>query len=58
MFHDWYHNDAVIQVAYMLSEGAEKAGLGSHAASLRWVLHHSALSGKYGDAIVLGGSTV
>ncbi|KPM34299.1 hypothetical protein AK830_g12274 [Neonectria ditissima] len=55
---DWYHSDAVLDAAYRVSQGAEQAGLTGHAVSLRWILHHSALSGRYEDAIVLGGSSL
>jgi aflatoxin B1 aldehyde reductase len=46
----------VIEAAFALSEGAEKAGL--HEVALRWILHHSELSGQHGDAIVVGGSSL
>lgn len=37
---------------------AKKHGLTGHAASLRWAIHHSALSGDHGDAIIIGARTV
>jgi aflatoxin B1 aldehyde reductase len=37
---------------------AKKHGLTGHAASLRWAIHHSALSGEHGDAVVIGASKV
>jgi aflatoxin B1 aldehyde reductase len=37
---------------------AKKYGITGHAASLRWVVHHSALSGEYGDAVIIGASKV
>lgn len=39
-------------------EIAEKHGISGHAASLRWTAYHSALSGEYGDGIVVGASSV
>jgi len=35
---------------------AKKHGINGHAASLRWAIHHSALSGDHGDAVVIGAS--
>jgi aflatoxin B1 aldehyde reductase len=36
---------------------AQREGLTGHAVALRWVLHHSILDGKLGDAIVIGASS-
>ncbi|KAF3008274.1 hypothetical protein E8E14_003031 [Neopestalotiopsis sp. 37M] len=54
----FYDRSAVVEAAFALSEGAEKAGLRGHEVALRWILHHSALSGQRGDAIVVGGSSL
>lgn len=54
----WYHHEPVIEAAHDLSSAAEKMGLNSHCVALRWALHHSALSSMYGDAIVIGGSSL
>jgi len=37
---------------------AKKHGLTGHAASLRWAIHHSALSGEQGDGVIIGASKV
>jgi aflatoxin B1 aldehyde reductase len=37
---------------------AQKEGLTGHAVALRWVLHHSILDGKLGDAIIIGASSL
>jgi len=37
---------------------AQKEGLTGHAVALRWVLHHSILDGKLGDAMIIGASSL
>jgi aflatoxin B1 aldehyde reductase len=37
---------------------ATSHGIDGHSMSLRWVLHHSILSREYGDAIIIGASSV
>lgn len=36
-----------------VSDAAARSGLTGHAVALSWVLHHPALHGEHGDAIVL-----
>ncbi|RFU35710.1 hypothetical protein B7463_g537, partial [Scytalidium lignicola] len=35
-----------------------KHGINGHAAALRWTVYHSTLSDKYGDAVIIGASSV
>lgn len=37
---------------------AAKHGVSGHAAALRWTAYHSVLDPKYGDAVIIGSSTV
>ncbi|RFU81908.1 aflatoxin b1 aldehyde reductase member 2 [Trichoderma arundinaceum] len=37
---------------------AAKHGISGHAAALRWTVNHSALNKKFGDAIIIGSSTI
>lgn len=37
---------------------AQKEGLTGHAVALRWVLHHSILDGKLGDAMIIGATSL
>lgn len=40
----------------MIKKACEKHNLGSTECSLRWLVHHSLLSGTHGDGIILGAS--
>ncbi|KAF2443244.1 aflatoxin B1 aldehyde reductase member 2 [Karstenula rhodostoma CBS 690.94] len=37
---------------------AAAAGIGGHDVALRWVMYHSILDGRRGDAVILGCSSV
>ena len=37
---------------------AQKEGLTGHAVALRWILHHSILDSKLGEAIIIGASSL
>lgn len=39
-------------------EVASRYGISGHAAALRWTAHHSVLNEKYGDAIIIGASSL
>ena len=52
-----YHKDALLDAAKKVQDAAEKAGITGHAVALRWVLHHSALKGELGDAMIIGASS-
>ena len=40
-----------------MQDVAKKHGIKGHAASLRWCIHHSALSAEHGDAVIIGASS-
>ena len=52
-----YLKSPLIRAAERVSEAAEAAGLSGHAVALRWTVYHSALSARYGDAVILGASS-
>ena len=39
-------------------EVVAKFGLDGHAAALRWTVHHSVLKPEYGDAVIIGVSSM
>jgi len=53
-----YWNDAYLAALRELREKCQEAGLSPIDAALRWLVHHSALDGSYGDGIILGASSV
>jgi aflatoxin B1 aldehyde reductase len=53
-----YHKDAIFEASQKIQDAAKKYGLSGHAVALRWSIHHSALSGDHGDAVIIGASSV
>lgn len=53
-----YHQDPILAAVDKIREAAKKHGIEGHAVALRWALHHSYLSKKYGDAIIIGASKI
>jgi aflatoxin B1 aldehyde reductase len=53
-----YLKDALLSSAKKVHDAAERAGISGHAVALRWMLHHSALRGDLGDAMIIGASSV
>lgn len=51
-------NDPILEGSQKIRDVAKKHGITGHAASLRWCIHHSALSNEHGDAVVIGASKV
>ncbi|KAF2166376.1 hypothetical protein M409DRAFT_23566 [Zasmidium cellare ATCC 36951] len=47
-----YLRDELLSSAMKVHEAAQKHGLTGHAVAMRWVLHHSALRGELGDAML------
>jgi len=37
---------------------AQRNGISGHAAAVRWTAYHSALDGKYGDALLFSASSI
>jgi len=53
-----YHKDALFDAAKKVHNAAERAGISGHEVALRWVLHHSALRGELGDAMLISASSL
>ena len=53
-----YLKEELLAAARRVRDEAQKHGITGHAAALRWVLHHSALSAKDGDAMIIGASSL
>ena len=53
-----YHKDVLLDAAKKVHDAAEKLGITGHAVALRWMLHHSALKGELGDAMIIGASSL
>ncbi|MCJ1252093.1 hypothetical protein MMC30_009331 [Trapelia coarctata] len=53
-----YLQPALLAAASRVSRAAEAVGLDGHGVALRWTVYHSALSVEYGDAIVIGASSL
>jgi aflatoxin B1 aldehyde reductase len=47
-----------LNAAAAVHTAAQKEGLTGHAVALRWVLHHSIIDGKLGDAMIIGASSL
>ena len=56
-YRERYIKQALFDALDILSTACTSAGVTMAEASLRWTLHHSALDGKYGDAIIFGASS-
>ncbi|ETN38015.1 uncharacterized protein HMPREF1541_07638 [Cyphellophora europaea CBS 101466] len=53
-----YWNDAMFDALELLRPVAKKFGLGEAECALRWMMHHGLLEAKFGDAVVVGASSV
>jgi aflatoxin B1 aldehyde reductase len=53
-----YLKPELIEAAARVADKAKAAQVGGHAVALRWVMFHSILSSKHGDAVIIGSSTV
>jgi aflatoxin B1 aldehyde reductase len=51
---DWYDKPSFHDAIRQLSVLCETHGIDLVQASLRWILHHSALDGERGDGIIIG----
>lgn len=54
MYRGYYHKDEIFESAQKVHDLATKYGISGHAVALRWLLHHSALDGQKGDAMIIG----
>ncbi|KAK7733302.1 hypothetical protein SLS53_008199 [Cytospora paraplurivora] len=57
MYRSRYWNDAYFDALDVVRPVAEKLGLTTAEASLRWISHHSLLRREEGDAIIIGASS-
>ncbi|KAL1594339.1 hypothetical protein SLS60_010099 [Paraconiothyrium brasiliense] len=57
-YEEAYLKPELIEAAGRVADMAKAAGIGGHDVALRWVMYHSILSGKHGDAVILGCSSV
>jgi len=53
-----YHKDAIFEASQKVQDAAKEHGFSGHATALRWCIHHSALSGEHGDAVIVGASSI
>lgn len=51
-----YWNDAYVSAIAGLHATCGELGLNPAAVALRWIVHHSALDGRYGDGLIVGAS--
>lgn len=58
LYSSLYGKPPVKAAVSTVQDAAEKYGISGHAAALRWTAFHSALDGKYGDAVVFTVSKV
>ncbi|KAK5130704.1 hypothetical protein LTR08_001734 [Meristemomyces frigidus] len=58
MYRSRYWNDAYFDALEILRPVAAKHGLTEAECALRWMTHHSELKREYGDAIIIGASSV
>ena len=57
-YRDRYWNDGMFDALDLLRVAAKKHGLTEAECALRWMAHHSMLKSEYGDAIIVGTSSV
>ena len=57
-YSDRYWKAATFDALEVLRAACEAAGIPMAEASIRWLLHHSVLSGKHHDGIIFGASTL
>lgn len=57
VFQNMYVNETSLALHERLSVVCEQEGVGMQAATLRWLVHHSALKGEVGDGLILGASS-
>jgi aflatoxin B1 aldehyde reductase len=58
LYRGWFFKADLFSAAAAVHAAAQKEDLTGHAVALRWVLHHSILDGKLGDAMIIGASSL
>jgi aflatoxin B1 aldehyde reductase len=56
MYRERYLQDSQFEALEVIKRGCEAAGIPLAEAAIRWVFHHSKLSGAQGDAVIIGAS--
>lgn len=57
-YKEAYLKPSLLAAATRVATTAKAAGIEGHAAALRWTVYHSILRAEYGDAVILGASSV
>eukprot|EP01112_Ceratiomyxa_fruticulosa_P007863 TRINITY_DN2047_c0_g1_i2.p1 TRINITY_DN2047_c0_g1~~TRINITY_DN2047_c0_g1_i2.p1 ORF type:complete len:314 (-),score=79.23 TRINITY_DN2047_c0_g1_i2:163-1104(-) len=52
-----YFKDAIFEAITEYLEEVKKFDLSPNEVAVRWILHHSILSGEFGDAVIFGGAS-
>src|SRR5262249_32864364 len=52
-----YWNDAYFDALDVVRPAANRLGLSTAEAALRWITHHSELKKEFGDAVIIGASS-
>ncbi|KAF5863269.1 hypothetical protein ETB97_010391 [Aspergillus alliaceus] len=58
LYQKAYFKPSVLSAAQNVAKAAEAVGLSGHELALRWTIYHSALSQEYGDAVLVGASSL
>ncbi|KAF4953302.1 hypothetical protein FGADI_6068 [Fusarium gaditjirri] len=58
LYSDRYLKPSITEATETALAAAARHGISGHGAALRWTAHHGALSREFGDAIVIGASSV
>ena len=53
-----YFKEEIFDAASQVVDSATRAGLTGHGVALRWTLYHSILKPEFGDAIIVGCSSI
>lgn len=53
-----YWNEHYFKALDIIKDAADKAGLTMSEVALRWVSHHSLMKREYGDAVLIGASSL
>ena len=57
-YKEAYLKPSLLSSAARVASTAQSMSLDGHAVALRWTVYHSILDGAYGDAVIIGASSV
>lgn len=57
-YKEAYLKPSLLSSAARVASTAQSMNLDGHAVALRWTVYHSILDGAYGDAVIVGASSV